>query len=158
MMITGYLTATTIVPLESCRTSQNWLTYVKLLGSYSLPYDLQVAATLQNQPGPERPALVTFTAAQIGAALGRAATQGAQSVNVVPPGTVFGDRFSQLDLRFTRNFRFRGNTRFRAMFDIYNVLNANAATAEQLGFGSIYLNPQVIMPGRLGKFAFQIDF
>ena len=158
MLLTGYLTTATVVPLESCRTSQNWLTYVKLIGSYSLPYDFQVAATVQNQPGPERPALVTFTAAQIGAALGRPATQGAQTVNVVPPGTIFGDRFNQFDLRFTKNFRFAGTVRLRAMFDIYNLFNANSATSEVLGFGPLYLNPQVIMPGRLGKLAFQIDF
>ena len=113
---------------------------------------------MQNQPGPERPALVTFTAAQIGAALGRPATQGAQTVNVVPPGTIFGDRFNQFDLRFTKNFRFAGTVRLRAMFDIYNLFNANSATSEVLGFGPLYLNPQVIMPGRLGKLAFQIDF
>ena len=42
------------LPLEYCATNQNWLTQVKLIGSYTFPYDVQVAATLQNQPGPER--------------------------------------------------------------------------------------------------------
>jgi hypothetical protein len=44
------------------------------------------------------------------------------------------------------------------MFDIYNVFNANSVTFEEPGVGPNYLAPQVIMPGRLGKFAFQIDF
>jgi hypothetical protein len=149
---------TEALPIESCRTSQNWLTQIKLLGSYTLPYAVQVAATFQNQPGPERIARVTFTAGQIAAALGRPSTQGAQTVNVVPPGTVFGERFNQLDLRFTKVFRFAATARFRAMFDIYNVFNANAVAFEEPGVGPNYLQPQVIMPGRLGKFAFQIDF
>lgn len=146
------------VPLNYCRTRQNWLTQIKLLGSYTLPYAIQVAGTFQNQPGPERIARVTFSAAQIAAALGRPATLGPQTVNVVPPGTVFGERFNQLDLRFTKNFRFATTARFRAMFDIYNVFNANSVTFEEPGVGPNYLAPQVIMPGRLGKFAFQIDF
>ncbi len=44
------------------------------------------------------------------------------------------------------------------MFDLFNLLNANAVTREQPGFGPGYLQPQVIMPGRLAKFAFQFDF
>ena len=62
-----------LLPLEYCKTTQNWLTYVKLIGSYTLPYDVQVAGTLQNQPGPSRQARVTYSTAAITAALGRPA-------------------------------------------------------------------------------------
>ena len=51
-----------------------------------------------------------------------------------------------------------GTTRLRAMFDLYNVFNANSSTLEQYGLGPNYLQPLVIMPGRLGKFGFQLDF
>ena len=44
------------------------------------------------------------------------------------------------------------------MFDFHNVLNANAVTEEDLNFGPNYLQPTAIMPGRLGKFAFQFNF
>ena len=44
------------------------------------------------------------------------------------------------------------------MFDLFNAFNANAITREEYGLGSSYLAPLAIMPGRLGKFAFQIDF
>ena len=47
---------------------------------------------------------------------------------------------------------------FRAMFDLFNVFNANAVTLEQPGYGPQWLAPQAIMPGRLAKFAFQLDF
>ena len=46
-----------------------WLTQVKLLGSYMLPYEIQVAATYQTLPGPERRATVTFANAVVQPAL-----------------------------------------------------------------------------------------
>ena len=101
---------------------------------------------------------MTYLAAEIGAILGRPALGGNQVVNVIPPGTEFMDRWTQLDLRFSKNFRLGSRVRFRAMFDLYNVLNDNAAAFEEPGFGAAMWNPQVVMPGRLGKFAFQFDF
>ena len=44
------------------------------------------------------------------------------------------------------------------MFDIFNVFNKNAVTREAQGLNASHLQPQVIMPGRLGKFSFQLDF
>jgi len=145
--------------IDYCDANHNWVTQVKLLGSYTLPYDIQVAATLQNQPGPPRIAEVTYTRAQIAAALGRpSGGSGSIDVNVIPPGTVFGERFNQLDLRLTKIIPIGDTTRLRAMFDLFNLFNANAVTREQPGFGTTWLTPQVIMPGRLIKFAFQFDF
>ena len=143
-------------PLDFCKRSENWLTQVKFLGSYTFPGDVQVAATLQNQPGPERAAEVRFTETS----LGRPATlyPGTVTLNVIPPGTVYGERFNQLDLRVTKIFSLAGSMQFRAMFDLFNVFNANAVTLEQPGYGPQWLAPQAIMPGRLAKFAFQLDF
>jgi hypothetical protein len=146
------------VGLQDCATKQNWQTQVKLIGSYTLPYDVQVAATYQDQPGPERFARVVFTAAQIAAVLGRPAVLGQQTVNVLAPGTVYGDRFRQFDLRFTKIFRGPNNLKFRGMFDLYNMFNQNTAVQEEPGFGTTLWQPQVIMPGRLAKFGFQLDF
>jgi hypothetical protein len=145
--------------IDYCDADHNWVTQVKLLGSYTLPYDIQIAATLQNQPGPPRIAEVTYTRGQISAALGRpSGGSGSIDVNVIPPGTVFGERFNQLDLRLTKIIPLGGTTRLRAMLDLFNLFNANAVTREQPGFGATWLKPQVIMPGRLIKFAFQFDF
>ena len=146
------------LPLEFCNTSTNWLTQLKMLGSYTFPYDIQVAGTLQSQAGPQRFAYHTYTAADLEQALGRPHTAGAVTVNVLEPGTEYGERFEQVDLRFTKIFNLGGTTRLRAMFDIFNVFNANAVTKEEYGLGGNYLQPVAIMPGRLGKFAFQFDF
>lgn len=145
-------------PIELCKTSQNWLTQVKFLASYSLPYDIEVAAALQNQEGPERSARVTYRDAVIAAALGRPTTSGNQTVNVIEPGTQYGERFTQFDLRITKIFALGGTTRLRAMLDFYNLFNANAVVQEQSGYPTGWLNPLAIMPGRLAKVAFQIDF
>ena len=148
--------------LEYCNRTENWLTQVKFLGSYTFPYDIQVAATLQNQPGPERAAEITFAAAQT--SLGRPLTlfPSGVALNAIAPGSSYGDRFNQLDLRVTKIFDLAGTARFRAMFDLFNLFNANTVTLEQPGLAGIgdptYLAPQAIMPGRLAKFAFQIEF
>ena len=147
------------VPVEHCQVSKNWLTQVKLLGSYTLPYDIQIAGTYQSLPGPERGGQFSFTSAQVQAALGRPlAGGGAVTANLLDPGTVYGERFHQVDLRFTKIISLGGATRFRAMFDLFNLFNANAILAEEYGLGANYLNPVAIMPGRLAKFAFQFDF
>ena len=145
------------VAVDHCQFDTNWLTQIKLLGAYTLPHDVQIAATLQSIPGPERGADNTFGAAELAAALGRPHTEGTVTVNVLDPGTVYGERFNQLDLRFTKILSLGNTVRLRAMFDIYNVFNANAVTKEEYGLTN-YLGPIAIMPGRLGKFAFQLDF
>ncbi len=38
------------------------------------------------------------------------------------------------------------------------VFNGNAVTKEDRNFGPNYLNATAIMPGRLAKFAFQLNF
>ena len=147
-----------ISALEYCDVTGSWVTDVKLLGSYTLPYDIQVAGTFQSQPGPERGAEVTFRNPDIVPSLGRPHTDGGVAIDVLEPGTVFGERMNQFDFRLTKIISLGGGTRLRAMFDIFNVFNSNPVTIEEYGYGANYLRPLVIIPGRLAKFAFQIDF
>ena len=143
---------TTVV--EHCDRSENWLTQVKLIGSYTFPYDIQVSATLQNQNGPERAARLVFTESSLDQFV---LHSGGVELNMIEPGTLYGERFNQLDLRVTKILNF-GGARLRAMLDLYNVLNANAVMAEDSAWGPTWLAPVVIMPGRLAKFGFQLDF
>ena len=90
-------------PLEHCNRSENWLTEVKFLGSYTFPGDWQVAGTFRNQPGPERAAEVQFTAADTD--LGRRMTlyPSAVGLNVIEPGSFYGDRLNQFDVAGPRH-------------------------------------------------------
>ena len=143
---------------EFCESSTNYLTQVKLLAAYTLPYGVQVSGTFQSNPGPQRSADVTFSADQTD--LGRALSTGTVEVNVIEPGTEYGERANLFDLRVTKILNF-GQTRVRAMLDLYNAFNNNAAVVENYDLvtgGTTYLTPSGIIPGRLVKIGFQFDF
>ena len=150
----GYLLAK-----EYCRAEDKWLTNISLSGSYTFPYEIDVSAAFFSRPGPRREAIYRVPAAEIEAALGRPATlPSVTSLNILPPGTVFGDRLHQLDLRIAKVVDFGIGGNVRASFDIYNLFNANAVSREQAGFGSTYLTPIGLQPGRLAKVSFQYNF
>ena len=46
------------------------------------------------------------------------------TINLIEPGSLYGDRINQLDFRFAKIFRF-GGKRAMVALDLYNALNAN---------------------------------
>ena len=82
---------------------------------------------------------------------------GTIDINIVEPGSAYGDRLNQIDIRLSKVFNL-GDSRVQVMFDVYNLLNENSVTEEDLNYGPNYLSPIAIMPGRLAKFAFQFNF
>src|SRR5437867_1670405 len=135
---------------------------VKLLGSYQLPYEIQVAATYQTFPGIQRIANVTFPRSAIEPSLGRPLSQTSSvQVNVIPPGTMFADRLHQLDLRATKLFKV-GGTRLRANLDVYNAVNDNTGLNYRTAFNPAdplaWEAPRVVLPARSAKVSFQFDF
>jgi hypothetical protein len=167
----------TKVPAGECSQKQPFLTQLKLLGSYELPWALSVSATYQNAynttsvapnllPGQPRMGIgasYVATNAVVAPELGRNLSAGANanaSINLVTPGTMWGDRLQQLDLRFARTFRV-GRGSFKAMFDLYNALNASTLVAYNNTYGTsgaAWLAPVAIIPARLLKFGIQIDY
>jgi hypothetical protein len=149
-----------------CRTETPFLTQLKLLGSYTLPWAIQLAGTFQSIPGPEITASSTFTSVQVAPSLGRSLSSGSTvPVALVEPATLYGERLNQVDLRVTKIFT-TGQTRLQAMVDVYNVTNGNTvlvlsnvygATAGALT-GSAWLRPQAILPARIVKFGVQINY
>jgi hypothetical protein len=70
---------------------------------------------------------------------------------------VFGDRALQVDLRLSKTFRL-GAVRLRAMLDIGNALNASTVLLQNNTYGSNWLRPAYIIPGRLVKPTVDITF
>lgn len=141
-----------------CRTERPQ-TQIKLLGSYTLPkIGLQVSSTLQSIPGPELNAFYTATNAQIAPSLGRSLAGNVQnvSINLVPPGTLYGERLNQLDVRLARPVRF-GRTKTTVQFDLYNALNVDAITGVNTNYAT-WLRPQAVILGRFAKLGVQFDF
>tara|TARA_B100001123_G_scaffold163674_1_gene188566 strand:- start:458 stop:3430 length:2973 start_codon:yes stop_codon:yes gene_type:complete len=137
-----------------CNWDEGYQTQVKLLGSYTFPYDVVFAGTLQSYPGSMRRGVVTFNEVN---GLGRPLAGGAVDINVIEPGSSYEERVNQVDIRLSKIFNMADN-RIQVMFDVFNLLNENSITKSDPLFGPNYNRPQAIMPGRLAKFAIQYNF
>ncbi|MBI2186694.1 MAG: carboxypeptidase regulatory-like domain-containing protein [Acidobacteria bacterium] len=141
-----------------CHTERRQ-TQVKLLGSYTVPkIELQISSAFQSIPGPEIAAHFTATNAIIAPSLGRNLSGNAAnvSVNLVEPGTMYGERLNQLDIRFARAVRV-GRTKTTLQLDLYNALNVDAVTGVNNAYAS-WLRPQAVILGRFAKLGMQLDF
>jgi hypothetical protein len=143
-----------------CDITEKMRTQMKLLGTYTVPkIDVLFPSTIQSLPGPLVPGNFVALNGLIQPSLGRPLSGGAQNatVNLVEPGTMYGERLNQLDLRFAKVLRF-GRTKSAINFDLYNSLNANAITSQNNTFGSSWQTPLSILDARLFKISAQFDF
>jgi carboxypeptidase family protein len=149
--------------IDQCHQDTKFLTQFKFLGSYTIPrIDVSVAGTVQSSPGVPITAAYVATNALVQPSLGRPLSGGAQNTTaaIIDPGTEYGERINQLDIRFAKLFRIN-TTRTSLNFDIYNALNANPVTIlnrNYSGDGTAWLQPQGILPARLFKLGVQFDF
>jgi carboxypeptidase family protein len=161
-----------------CHTETGWLTQIKASASYTLPwYDFQFGAVFQNLPGQQITASWSVTAAQA-EGLGRAFSgTSTRTIQLIEPGTLYGDRRSQLDLRLSKTVRVGGGRRLQLMADMYNAFNSNApvgatsqagetppalnttySSADPTKPGGAWLTPLNILQGRYVKFGAQLNF
>ena len=156
-------------PQAFCHRESGWKTNVKGLASYTVPgLDVLLSATWRSVPYPGNN-FPSVTSQSIGAQvlavpiaetnLGRPLSSGLpiEFLNIVEPGTVYGDRLSQADLRVGKNLRY-GGTRTLIALDIFNVFNSNTPDVYQQTYGATYLNPLSITVGRFFKISAQLDF
>ena len=142
-----------------CNTKGNFITQLKMTGSYTIPrVEVQFTAALQSQPGPEVLANFTATNAAVQPSLGRPLSGGTANilVNLVEPGTMYGDRMNQLDLRIAKIVNLVG-VRWTASVDLYNALNASPVITQSDAYAS-WQRPQAILNARFAKLVIQMDF
>ena len=90
-----------------------------------------------------------------------------QTINVLMPNELFGERITLFDLKLAKNIRF-GNRRMTVGVDIFNVFNSDAIT----GYESDYILPENLAAGeenpwgtptslvspRFAQFSLQVNF
>jgi hypothetical protein len=75
------------------------------------------------------------------------------------PGTLYGDRINQLDVRAAKLSRWAG-FRTTVGVDVYNALNSNAVLSYNNTFvpGGTWLQPLTILTPRLFRVIAEVDF
>ncbi len=149
-------------PSQFCRQQTSFLTQYKLLGSYNVPkIDVLVSGVVQSIPGP--PILANYVAsnAQVAPLLGRNLSANAANTTLLllSPGTLYGQRMNQIDLRIAKILRF-GRSRTSLNLDLFNLMNGNAVLAQNNSFGgaTAWQSPQSILTARFFKVSAQVDF
>ena len=142
-----------------CHVDTAFLTQIKFLGTYAVPkVDVQISATFRSVPGPNILANYIATNAVVQPSLGRPLSAGAANVtvNLVEPGTMYGERSNLLDMRFSKIFKF---SRYRTSLnlDLSNMLNGNAVTTLNNNFATWQV-PTGIDLARFAKISASFDF
>jgi hypothetical protein len=146
-----------------CDTSTGWVTRATALGSYTIPkVDVQVSGTFRSDPGGQLAANWTAgNAATVGlnrpfAGLGSPTI----TVNLIEPGTLYGERVNQIDMRLAKVLRF-GRTRSTVGFDVYNLMNTDAVLTYNQTFSpttTTWLRPNSVLQPRFVKISATVDF
>jgi hypothetical protein len=155
-----------------CNTTTGMVTRYTGLASYTVPkVDVLLSGTFRSDQGAPLAANWTITStnpqwASIIQQLGRAPSNNATSVtvNVVQPGTLYGDRVNEFDIRLAKILKF-GRTRTNVGFDLYNLLNSAAILSYNQAFSpaittgsAAWLAPTGVLQPRFWKFSVQVDF
>jgi hypothetical protein len=147
------------LPASNCHQQSKFLTQVKFIGTYTLRrIDVQLTATVQSVPGPQIVANYVAANAVVAPKLGRNLSGSSQNmtVNIVKPGTMYGERMNQLDLRISKNLNFE-RTRTTISLDLYNALNASPVLTQSNAYGT-WQRPQSILNARFAKAVLQFNF
>jgi len=157
-----------LVPEESptnpwCNTSTGFVTRYTGLGSYTIPkVDVLFSGTFRSDQGGALAANWVVSNALVQPSLGRPLSNNAPNVtvNLVEPGTLYGDRINEVDVRIAKILRF-GRTRTNVGFDLYNITNSAPVLSYNQAFSptsTTWLTPTALLQPRFWKFSVQVDF
>jgi hypothetical protein len=87
---------------------------------------------------------------------------GTTTVNLNLPARLYGDRITQVDMRFAKVLRF-GPRRVDVGFDLLNVFNTSDGTVftetyDYATNGATYLRPTTLVSPRFARFNVRLDF
>jgi hypothetical protein len=157
------LATSAVTPVSPyCHVAFGFLTQLRGLSSYVLPkIDLQLAATFQSKPGAMLAANYAVPNSDVVPSLGRNLSGDAPNVtvNLIQPGTMYGNRINQLDVRVAKTLML-GRSRLLVAADIYNALNSSAVLTYNNTFvpNGPWLQPLTIITPRFLKFTAELDF
>jgi carboxypeptidase family protein len=155
VLLVGFAPPGGLTPAGFCHQETPFLTQYKAVAAYTLPYGVRIAGTYGNTPGPVIAANQIYTG--VLPSLGRPFFAGQATVNVVEPGTMYGDRLNQIDLRFSKLLRM-GTGRLDLNVDLYNAFNSDAILTQQNAYGATWQNALTVIQPRFVKFSARWDF
>jgi hypothetical protein len=157
----GLMTSAVTTASPYCHVAYGVLTQARGLAAYAVPkIDIQLAATFQSKPGAVLAANYAVPNSLVVPSLGRNLSGNAPNVtvNLVAPGTMYGDRINELNFRVAKALKY-GRSRTLIALEIYNALNSSAVLAYNNAFvpGGPWLQPMGILTPRFFKISAEID-
>ncbi len=175
-----YVVAAINQAIASCHVTEPWMTTLRGLVAYTVPkIDVLVSANLRSVPGAVLGAGSTSasngTSLNANTALPNTVVQqslgrlpagglanGTTTVNMLTPGSLYGQRVTQVDMRFAKVFKFAGR-RADAGIDLYNLFNTSDPTTYTEAYdyatnGATYLRPSAIVSPRFLRFNVTFSF
>jgi hypothetical protein len=145
-----------------CRVTFGLLTEMRALSSYVVPkIEMQVAAKFSSRPGQPLAANYAAPNAAVAPSLGRNLSGNASSVtvNLIPPGLMYGERIDQFDLRLAKVLK-HGRSRTVVGLELYNVLNTHVVLTYNNTFvpGGPWLQPLTVVTPRLLRITAELDW
>ena len=109
--------------------------------------------------GANQNATLTVAPANVTFKNGRAASTltTAQAIAIRTPNSVYGPRFSQLDLAINKTLDI-GWGKVRLAFDVYNALNSNSIQNVTQVYGQRWLRPATFLDPRLARVTAALSF
>ena len=167
-------------PITACDITEPFQTTLRGLASYTIPkVDVLISANVRSVPnanigmgansatnGASRAANIALPNTVVQQTLGRlpagGLSTGTTTVNMLTTGQLYGDRITQIDMRFAKVLRF-GARRADVGVDLYNLLNTSDAfgfveTYDYVTNGSTYLRPNAIVAPRFVRFNVTVNF
>ncbi len=154
----------------ACRREYGYRPDAKILGSYTLPFNIQFSGTYQHSRGvqnggggPSIQANWAVSNAVVNPFLGRDWTgTTSKTIQLIREGLDYGEyNLHQLDLRASKRFQV-DRYRFRVDFDLYNAFNSNwpysVTSAFSTASSATWLRPTNALQARFFKIGAQFDF